>query len=245
MKSRTRYDPSPLPPPAQQPPLLIYPAETHSQGSARALIKIARPFFKEQRSTNRLAPALVLSIILAMVIALFTALSFLELTRFQPAGRVEVPFGRGHQDRGLPRPRLCRFCRRDAGHGERFADFDTGCFTDDFRHGQGGRSARFPRSTAPEIPYPQYPVRIAGAGCALIAPFFEVTAVVAIGTFSTLFNDSLANASALKLDFKRRTYPRFFPVLGLLLCLFLMLFAEAHSLAAGMICLTLGLVCYL
>jgi APA family basic amino acid/polyamine antiporter len=71
-----------------------------------------------------------------------------------------------------------------------------------------------------------------------------VTAVVAVSTFATLFNYSLANVSALRLDIEPRAYPRVIPILGLLLCLFLMLFFQAHLLAAGMICLLLGVLYY-
>jgi basic amino acid/polyamine antiporter, APA family len=91
---------------------------------------------------------------------------------------------------------------------------------------------------------PHFPILIAGAACALGALFFDLTAVVAISTFATLFNYSLANASALRLKIGQRAYPRVIPGLGLLLCLFLMLFIQAESLAAGTICLLLGVTVY-
>jgi basic amino acid/polyamine antiporter, APA family len=91
---------------------------------------------------------------------------------------------------------------------------------------------------------PPFAVLIAGAGCALCASLFDVTSVVAISTFATLFNYSLANASAFRLAAGRRAYPRVIAAVGLLLCLFLMPFISAGLLAAGMICLLIGLVGY-
>jgi len=91
---------------------------------------------------------------------------------------------------------------------------------------------------------PHFAILIAGVGCAIVAAFFDVTAVVAISTFAVLFNYSLANASALRLK-AECVYPRAFPISGLLLCLFLMLFIQAHSFAAGIICLLLGVLSYL
>lgn len=96
----------------------------------------------------------------------------------------------------------------------------------------------------PKYHTPHFPILIAGAGCALISSFFDLTAVVAVSTFATLFNYCLANASALRLDIEPRPYPRIIPISGLLLCLFLMLFVQAHSLVAGMICLLLGVFYY-
>jgi len=96
----------------------------------------------------------------------------------------------------------------------------------------------------PKYHTPHFPILIAGAGCALISSFFDLTAVVAVSTFATLFNYSLANASALRLNIEPRAYPRIIPISGLLLCFFLMLFVQAHSLVAGMICLLLGVFYY-
>jgi basic amino acid/polyamine antiporter, APA family len=91
---------------------------------------------------------------------------------------------------------------------------------------------------------PQFAILIAGAGCALSSSLFDVTAVVAISTFATLFNYSLANASAVRLGAGRKARSRVFPGIGLLLCLFLMLFISKSLLAAGLICLLVGLVGY-
>ena len=96
----------------------------------------------------------------------------------------------------------------------------------------------------PRYHTPHFPIFIAGAASALISAFFDLTAVVAVSTFAVLFNYSLANASAFRLDIQRRAYPRVITILGLLLCLFLMRFIQAKSLAAGVICLLLGVLCY-
>jgi APA family basic amino acid/polyamine antiporter len=91
---------------------------------------------------------------------------------------------------------------------------------------------------------PHLPILIAGASCALIAALLDVTAVVAISTFATLFNYGLANAAALKLEAKGRARSRAIPVSGLLLCLALMFFVQVRSLAAGAICLLFGVLGY-
>ena len=97
----------------------------------------------------------------------------------------------------------------------------------------------------PKSRTPWLPVFIAGVGSALLALFFDLTNVVAIGTFATLFNYSLANLSALKLAAERETSSRIVPLAGLLLCFFLLLFVQAGSFLAGMAFLLPGALFYL
>lgn len=96
----------------------------------------------------------------------------------------------------------------------------------------------------PKSQTPHFPILLAGAGSALVALFFDVTKAVAVGTFATLFNYSLANASALKLAVEREVSSRIVPLVGLLLCLFLLLFVQAGSLVAGLAFLLPGALFY-
>ena len=76
----------------------------------------------------------------------------------------------------------------------------------------------------PKYNTPYYSVWIAGVLMALLVLFIDLTKVVAISTFATLFYYGIANVSALRLKAQKRMYPRFVPTLGTATCLALLVF---------------------
>jgi APA family basic amino acid/polyamine antiporter len=96
----------------------------------------------------------------------------------------------------------------------------------------------------PKFKTPSLSVMIAGMAMAAISSLFDLTKVVAISTFATAFNYSLANISALKLKPNDRIYPRFVPATGFILCLILLIFVQKDALRIGLYSLIAGIVYY-
>jgi APA family basic amino acid/polyamine antiporter len=71
---------------------------------------------------------------------------------------------------------------------------------------------------------PYYSVWILGTLMALLVLFVDLTKVVAISTFATLFYYSIANIAALRLKTQNRLYPRIVPALGIATCIVLLVF---------------------
>jgi APA family basic amino acid/polyamine antiporter len=76
----------------------------------------------------------------------------------------------------------------------------------------------------PKFNTPYYSVWFLGILMALLVLFVDLTKVVAISTFATLFYYSIANVAALRLKAQNRLYPSIVPVLGLVTCLVLQVF---------------------
>jgi APA family basic amino acid/polyamine antiporter len=77
--------------------------------------------------------------------------------------------------------------------------------------------------------------------------FVDLTQVVAISTFGTLFYYALANVAAFRLKTENRQYSRVVPALGISTCLLLLifvLFAAPQTWIIGFICLFAGAVYY-
>ena len=82
---------------------------------------------------------------------------------------------------------------------------------------------------------------------AVLVLFFDLTAVVAISTFASLFYYALTNIAAFKLKTEQRRYSRLVPALGLSTCLVLLvfiLFAATQAWIIGVICLIVGAAYY-
>jgi len=97
----------------------------------------------------------------------------------------------------------------------------------------------------PKFKTPSLSVLIAGMIMVAISLLFNLTKVVAISTFATVFNYSLANISALRLGSKNRLYPRFVSTTGLILCLTLLIFVQKSALEIGVLSLLVGVLYYL
>ena len=94
---------------------------------------------------------------------------------------------------------------------------------------------------------PAHSIWIIGAIMTLLALFVDLTQVVAISTFSTLFYYALANIAALKLKVDKRRYPRVFPILGLTTCLILLIslfLVSIQSWIISALCLSAGAIYY-
>jgi len=94
---------------------------------------------------------------------------------------------------------------------------------------------------------PYYAIWIIGMLLAVLVLFFDLTQVVAISTFASLFYYAITNIAALKLKIENRKYSRMVPVFGLSTCLLLLvfvLFAAPQAWIIGAICLTAGAVYY-
>jgi hypothetical protein len=77
--------------------------------------------------------------------------------------------------------------------------------------------------------------------------FVDLTRVVAISTFSLLFNYSITNISAYKLKDAREGLRRFVPIAGLATCLMLLafiFFASFEAFAIGVVFLFVGTAIY-
>ena len=82
---------------------------------------------------------------------------------------------------------------------------------------------------------------------AALVLFFDLTGVVAISTFASLFYYALTNMAAFKLKTEQRHYSRVVPALGLGTCLVLLvfiLFAAPQAWIIGVICLIAGAAYY-
>jgi APA family basic amino acid/polyamine antiporter len=94
---------------------------------------------------------------------------------------------------------------------------------------------------------PYNAIWIVGTLMAVLVLFFDLTQVVAISTFASLFYYTITNMAALKLKNENRKYNRIVPAIGLSTCLLLLLFvlfAEPQTWIVGAICLTSGAIYY-
>jgi APA family basic amino acid/polyamine antiporter len=100
----------------------------------------------------------------------------------------------------------------------------------------------------PKFNTPYYSVWFLGILMALLVLFVDLTKVVAISTFATLFYYSIANIAALRLKAQNRLYPSIVPVLGLVTCLVLQVFiffVSPQSLDLGIAGLLGGTIYYI
>jgi APA family basic amino acid/polyamine antiporter len=100
----------------------------------------------------------------------------------------------------------------------------------------------------PKFNTPYYSIWILGILMALLVLFVDLTKVVAISTFATLFYYCIANIAALRLRKQYRLYPSIVPVLGIVTCLVLLIFiifVSPQSLDLGVAGLLLGTIYYI
>ncbi|MEM4733362.1 MAG: amino acid permease [Candidatus Bathyarchaeia archaeon] len=94
---------------------------------------------------------------------------------------------------------------------------------------------------------PYYAIAIVGALMTALVLLVDLTRVVALSTFATLFYYALTNIAALKLKTEQRRYSRLIPAVGLSTCLallFFTLFVASQAWVIGVICLTAGAIYY-
>lgn len=99
----------------------------------------------------------------------------------------------------------------------------------------------------PRFCTPYISVLIVGATMTLLVLFFNLTNVVAVSTFALLFWYVFANIAAFRLKVKKRLFPKFIPILGLVTCLALLVAIFAVALTAwivGIAFLAAGTVIY-
>jgi basic amino acid/polyamine antiporter, APA family len=99
----------------------------------------------------------------------------------------------------------------------------------------------------PKFDTPYYSVWVLGILMALLVLFVDLTKVVAISTFASLFYYSIANIAALRLKTQHKLYPSIVPVLGVSTCLALLVFIffiSPQSLDLGVIALLGGTIYY-
>jgi APA family basic amino acid/polyamine antiporter len=76
----------------------------------------------------------------------------------------------------------------------------------------------------------------------VFAAVTDLTNAVAISNFVSLFYYAIANYAAFKVENPR--YPRFVPLVGLLLCIMLLFFLTPTAWIVGILCLVVGLLYY-
>ena len=99
----------------------------------------------------------------------------------------------------------------------------------------------------PKFYTPSYSIWAVGILMALLVLFFDLTGVVAVGTFGALFYYAFTNASALKLKTEKRKYHKLVPIIGLATCIVLLafvLFVATQAWIIGGVCLIMGAVYY-
>ncbi len=99
----------------------------------------------------------------------------------------------------------------------------------------------------PKFDTPYYAIWILGIIMALLVLFADLTKVVAISTFATLFYYSIANIAAMHLKGKNRMYHSIVPVLGIATCLILLgfiVFTSPQTLDIGIAGLAIGAIYY-
>ena len=99
----------------------------------------------------------------------------------------------------------------------------------------------------PKFDTPYYSIWVLGILMALFVLFVDLTKVVAISTFASLFYYSIANIAALRLKAQHRLYPSIVPVLGVATCLVLLafiFFISPQSLDLGVAALLGGTIYY-
>jgi APA family basic amino acid/polyamine antiporter len=99
----------------------------------------------------------------------------------------------------------------------------------------------------PEHKTPHYSILIVGFLMALFVLSIDLSRVVAISAFATLFYYALANISALRLKIQKRLYPKAAPALGIATCLVLLgsiFFVSPQAWIIGIAGLLIGMVYY-
>ena len=94
---------------------------------------------------------------------------------------------------------------------------------------------------------PFHAVWISGTIMMLLSVFIDITQVVSISVFSSLFYYTTANISAIRMNKLDRRFPAFVPILGALTCVALMVVSSVTtplSLVSGMACLAFGAIYY-
>jgi len=94
---------------------------------------------------------------------------------------------------------------------------------------------------------PHYSIWIVGLLMTLLVLLVDLTRIVVVSTFASLFYYALANVSALRLKVEKRLYPMFVPVLGVATCTVLLIsvfFVSLQALIIGVACLLAGAVYY-
>jgi APA family basic amino acid/polyamine antiporter len=100
----------------------------------------------------------------------------------------------------------------------------------------------------PRFGTPIYAIIATGAVMAVLALFVDLTQVVALSTFSLLFNYIITNIAAYKLNHENRRYHKIIHITGLALCALLIsmvIFESYISAVIGIIFLALGAAYYL
>ncbi len=100
----------------------------------------------------------------------------------------------------------------------------------------------------PKFDTPYYSVWILGILMMLLVLFVDLTRVVAVSTFATLFYYCIANIAALRLKRPYQLYPSIVPVLGIITCLvfmFYIFFISPTSLDLGIAGLLIGAIYYI
>jgi APA family basic amino acid/polyamine antiporter len=100
----------------------------------------------------------------------------------------------------------------------------------------------------PKFDTPYYSIWFLGILMALLVLFVDLTKVVAISTFATLFYYTIANVAALRLKKQNRLYPTIVPVLGIIASLILQAFIfviSPQSLDLGLVALLAGTIYYI
>jgi APA family basic amino acid/polyamine antiporter len=97
----------------------------------------------------------------------------------------------------------------------------------------------------PRFDTPYVSILTIGAVTVLLATFVDLTGIVGVSTFVSLFYYALANASALRIDVANRVYPKFVPAVGLVTSIALGAFVQPSAFAIGVICLAVGAAYYL
>ncbi|MEM3627488.1 MAG: APC family permease [Candidatus Bathyarchaeia archaeon] len=94
---------------------------------------------------------------------------------------------------------------------------------------------------------PHYSILISGFLMMLLVLSIDLSRVVAISTFATLFYYALANISALRLKITKRLYPKAAPAFGIATCLALLgsiFFVSPQAWIIGIVGLSIGIICY-
>ena len=100
----------------------------------------------------------------------------------------------------------------------------------------------------PKFDTPSYSIWVLGILMALLVLFVDLTKVVAISTFATLFYYCIANIAALRLRKQNRLYPKIVPVLGIVTCLAFLVFIffiSPQSLDLGIVGLLAGTIYFI
>jgi APA family basic amino acid/polyamine antiporter len=90
------------------------------------------------------------------------------------------------------------------------------------------------------VPYAA--ILLSGVIIIILTLFVNLTRVVSVSIFASLFCYSLANLSAIRLKRQQLHYPLIIPILGLITCLGLLFFIQKWSIVVGMICIAAGII---